>query len=163
MEDNIKDNVEVKNEENNSENISLEDKLSAFQDKWTDTIKNLNGQMKTLPSLADMMNEVYMKRQDALDIYYGTMKILSARTRDYKAKAAVIYNAIKSGQNGLRYTNESAINIQIEARLSAEKEVIDLLTNFTNFMKETVQTIDNIIFGIKDKIKIYEMINGLKF
>lgn len=163
MDDNIKDNVELSNEENSSENTTLESKLSAFQDKWTDSIKDLNVQMKSLPTLADMMNEVYMKRQDAIDVYYGTMKILSARTRDYKSKAAVIYNAIKSGQNGLRYTNESAINIQIEARLSAEKEVIDLLTNFTNFMKETIQTIDNIIYGINSKIKIHELINGLKF
>lgn len=163
MDDNIKDNVELNNEENSSENTSLESKLSAFQDKWTDSIKDLNVQMKSLPTLADMMNEVYMKRQDAIDVYYGTMKILSARTRDYKSKAAVIYNAIKSGQNGLRYSNESAINIQIEARLSAEKEVIDLLTNFTNFMKETIQTIDNIIYGINSKIKIHELINGLKF
>lgn len=163
MDDNIKDNAELSNEENSAENTTLESKLSAFQDKWTDAIKDLNVQMKSLPTLADMMNEVYMKRQDAIDVYYGTMKILSARTRDYKSKASVIYNAIKSGQNGLRYTNESAINIQIEARLSAEKEVIDLLTNFTNFMKETIQTIDNIIYGINSKIKIHELINGLKF
>jgi hypothetical protein len=119
--------------------------------------------MKTLPELDTMMNEVYMKRQDALDLYYGTMKIQSARTRDYRNKAACIYNALKGGQNGLRYTNEAAITMQIEAKLSAEKECIDLLSNFTNFMNETVQTIDNIIYGINAKIKIYEMINGLKF
>ena len=119
--------------------------------------------MKTLPELDTMMNEVYMKRQEALDLYYGTMKIQSARTRDYNNKAASIYNALKGGQNGLRYTNEAAITMQIEAKLSAEKECIDLLSNFTNFMKETVQTIDNIIYGINAKIKIYEMINGLKF
>jgi len=119
--------------------------------------------MKTLPELADMMNDVYIKRQEALDLYYGTMKILSKFNRNYKVSAAGIYNSLKSGQNGLRYTNESAITMQIEAQLSKEKEVIDLLTLFTDFMKETVHTIDNIIYGINPKIKIYEMINGLKF
>lgn len=144
-------------------NQSLESSLSNLQDKWTEIIRELNEKMKTMPGLDSMMNEVYIKRQEALDLYYGTMKIQAARTRDYKFKASSIYNALKSGQNGLRYTNEAAITMQIEAKLSAEKECLDLLTNFTNFMKETVQTIDNIIYGINPKIKIYEMINGLKF
>ena len=157
------DDNNVNNQSNGSNNQSLETSLSNLQDKWTDIIKQLNEQMKTLPGLDTMMNEVYMKRQEALDLYYGTMKIQSARTRDYKNKASIIYNALKGGQNGLRYTNEAAITMQIEAKLSAEKECIDLLSNFTNFMKETVQTIDNIIYGINPKIKIYEMIHGLKF
>lgn len=159
----MEENQVVNNQTSGSNNQSLEVSLSNLQDKWTDIIKQLNEQMKTLPELDTMMNEVYMKRQEALDLYYGTMKIQSARTRDYKNKAAIIYNALKGGQNGLRYTNEAAITMQIEAKLSAEKECIDLLSNFTNFMKETVQTIDNIIYGINAKIKIYEMINGLKF
>ena len=159
----MEENQVVNNQTSGSNNQSLEVSLSNLQDKWTDIIKQLNEQMKTLPELDTMMNEVYMKRQEALDLYYGTMKIQSARTRDYNNKAASIYNALKGGQNGLRYTNEAAITMQIEAKLSAEKECIDLLSNFTNFMKETVQTIDNIIYGINAKIKIYEMINGLKF
>ena len=159
----MEENQVVNNQTSGSNNQSLEVSLSNLQDKWTDIIKQLNEQMKTLPELDTMMNEVYMKRQEALDLYYGTMKIQSARTRDYKNKAASIYNALKGGQNGLRYTNEAAITMQIEAKLSAEKECIDLLSNFTNFMKETGQTIDNIIYGINAKIKIYEMINGLKF
>ena len=159
----MEENQVVNNQTSVSSNQSLEASLSNLQDKWTETVRQLNEQMKTMPGLDTMMNEVYMRRQDAIDLYYGTMKIQSARTRDYKVKASNIYNALKSGQNGLRYTNEAAITMQIEAKLSAEKECIDLLTNFTNFMKETVQTIDNIIYGINPKIKIYEMINGLKF
>ena len=30
-------------------------------------------------------------------------------------------------------------------------------------MKNTIATIDNIIYGINNKIKVFEMINGLKF
>lgn len=153
----------VTNNQNTGNNQSLQSSLTDLQDKWTESIKDLNSKMKSIQGLDELLTVVYMKRQDAVDLYYGTMKILSARTRDYKSKASVIYNSLKSGQNGLRYTNESAITMQIEAKLSPEKECIDLLTNFTNFMKETIQTIDNIIYGINAKIKVYEMINGLKF
>lgn len=142
---------------------TLEEQLSKLQDKWTDIVKELNDNMKTISSLDNLMNDVYTKRQEAIDVYYGTFKILAARTRDYKIKSANLYNNIKSGSNGIRYTNENAITTQIESTLYAEKETIDLLTNFTNFLKETIQTIDNIIYGINAKLKIYEMLNGLKF
>ena len=148
---------------NNNQNISLDEQLTKLQDKWNDYIRELNEKMKDINSLNELLNIVYSKRQDAIDLYYGTMKILSVRTRDYKSKASNIYNTLKSGQAGLRYTNESAISTQIESKLIYEKETIDLLTNFTNYMKDTIQTIDNMIYGINNKIKLYEMINGLKF
>ena len=147
----------------NNQNITLDNELSKLQDKWTDIIKELNDNLKTLTSVDNLLNDIYTKRQEAIDVYYGTLKILSARTRDYKIKSSNIYNALKSGSNGLRYTNENAISVQIESTLTVEKETIDLLSNFTNFLKETIQTIDNIIYGINSKIKIYEMLNGLKF
>ena len=147
----------------NNQNITLDNELSKLQDKWTDIIKELNDNLKTLTSVDNLLNDIYTKRQEDIDVYYGTLKILSARTRDYKIKSSNIYNALKSGSNGLRYTNENAISVQIESTLTVEKETIDLLSNFTNFLKETIQTIDNIIYGINSKIKIYEMLNGLKF
>ena len=146
-----------------SDNTNLDETLIKLQDKWTETIKELNEKMKNINSIDELLNYIYTKRQEAIDLYYGIIKIQSGRTRDYKIKAATIYNNLKMGQNGLRYTNESSINIQIESRLSVEKECIDLLVNFTNYMKDTIQTIDNMIYGINQKIKIYEMLNGLKF
>ena len=142
---------------------SLTDELAKLQDKWTNNIKELNDQMKNLPSIDQLMNEIYYKRQEALDLYFGTNRVLAERTRDYKSKAAQIYLALKSGQANLRFTNEQAINLQIESRLVAEKETLDVMNNFVKFMEETVKTIDNIIFGINYKIKVHEMMNGLKF
>lgn len=157
--------VQQTNQNNNvnSQQNSLDNSLSNLQDKWTDIIKNLNERMKDLKSIDGLMNEVYLKRQEAIDLFYGTAKILQRQTRDYKSKASGIYLALKSGSSGIRYTNESAINLQIESQLSAEKESVDLLDNFCKFMKDTISTIDNIIYGINNKIKVFEMIHGLKF
>lgn len=142
---------------------TLSEELTDLQDKWVDIVKELNEKLKTLHSVDSLLNEVYTKRQEAVDTYYGTGKILADRNRDFKAKAATLYVNIKSGAQGIRYTNEGAITLQIEAKLSAEKETIDALTNFTNYMKDTIQSIDNIIYGINNKIKVYEMLNGMKF
>lgn len=142
---------------------TLDEKLAELQDAWTETVKNLNEQMKTINTIDGLLNEVYTKRQEAVDLYYGTYKILAKQTREYRSNAAVIYNNIKTGANNIRYTNENAINMQIESQLSDKKDIIDVMTSFTNFMKDTIQTIDNIIYGINSKIKVYEMMNGLKF
>lgn len=156
----IDNNIQIVSKQQNQ---SLDEKLTDLQDKWTDNIKALNEQMKNLTSIDGLLNEVYSKRQDAVDLYYGTYKILSKQTREYRANAAQIYNALKTGSNNIRYTNDNAINMQIEAQLSDKKDIIDTLTSFTNYMKDTIQTIDNIIYGINSKIKIYEMIHGMKF
>ena len=39
---------------------------------------------------------------------------------------------------------------------------IMLVSNNVDFCKETLKTIDNMIYGVNQKIKIYELINGIK-
>lgn len=157
--ENNEHNIEVEEQKS----LSLNDELAKLQDKWTSNIKDLNDKMKNLPSIDQLMNEIYYKRQEALDLYFGTNRVLSERTRDYKTKAAQIYMALKTGQANLRFTNEQAITLQIEAKLVAEKEILDVMNNFVKFMEETVKTIDNIIFGINQKIKVHEIMHGLKY
>ena len=91
---------------NTQKQNSLENSLTNLQDKWADIIKSLNERMKDLKSIDGLMNEVYLKRQEAIDLFYGTAKILSKQTRDYKTKASSIYLSLKSGSSGIRYTNE---------------------------------------------------------
>ena len=54
-------------------------------------------------------------------------------------------------------------DLQQISLLQDKKELIDLLVSQNAFIKETISTIDNIIYAIKDKIKIKEMLNGMKF
>ena len=145
-----------------TEHMSLEDKLSAIQDKWVNSVHDLNAAMKTLPSLNDLLNKVYASRQDAVDYYHSLMTTLMALSRKYNADRVELYKNLKMGTNGLRYTNETAINNQIEAVLIDQKKQIQLINNHIEYMKETIKTIDNMIFGIGQKIKVYELLNGIK-
>ena len=141
---------------------TLSEKLIDLQVEWTNEIENLNSKMKNIPLLDELLTIIYTKRQKAVDLYFGMMKVLYDQTRNYKVKYASVYNNIKMGQNNIRYSNESSIQIQVESQLTHEKEIIDTITIFTNFMKESIQTIDNIIYGINNKIKIHELVNGIK-
>lgn len=147
---------------NQSSQPSVEEKLKAIQDKWLKLISDMNEKMRDLAGIDSLLNEVYSKRQDLLDYYFSIHTILIKLTRGYKVKYAERYNYYKSGKNGLRYTNDSSIATMIEADLDEDKQNISLISSNIDFCKETLKTIDNIIYGIKDKLRVYELMNNIK-
>ena len=158
---------------NNSNNIqtntqqqplTLEEQLNEHRNKWTNEITSLNEMMKTLPKVNDLLGIVYMKRQEAVDYYHSMNTVILKQMREYKRQSLTMFNNIKiSGYNGVRLPNDSAIQKVVEVELIDEKSIIDLLTNHNNFIKESIATIDNLIYGINQKIKLGEILNGLKF
>ena len=152
-------------EQNNEQQqaATMADKLIALRQQWTSEIESMNNALANIASVEKLLNTVYTKRQKAVDLYYGTYGVYNTQLRIYKSQYAQIYNNLKSGQNNIRYTNETSINIQIESQLAQQKEIVDDLKTFCDFVWETVRTIDNIIFGINQKVKIVEIQNGLKF
>lgn len=147
--------------EDQQEGLSYEDKMKGIQDKWTLKIKELNEKMKSLPELDSLLNVVYAERQNACDYYFSLLNILSKLGRQYKAEFATKYNYYKT-QSQIRFSSDSAISAQIESDLIDMKEKISFVETHYKYMQETIKTIDNIIYGVNNKIKIYELINGIK-
>ena len=128
-----------------------------------EAIEEMNGMLKTLPKTDELMNVLYVKRQKAVDAYYAMNALILKQTKLYKATYQTMFNSIKiNGYNGMRFSSDQAIARQIEVDTSAQKETIDLLTNHNNYIKDTIQTIDNLIYSIKYKVTIHELINGIK-
>lgn len=142
--------------------LPIDETLNAQRAFWVEEITNLSEGLKTMSKLDEMLNTVYIKRQKAVDFYYAMNSVILKQTREYKTLYNNAFNAIKvNGYNGLRFSSDQAIARQVENDLQDKKEVIDLLTNHNNFMKETIQTIDNIIYGINQKVKIHALLNGI--
>lgn len=149
---------------NQQQPLTLEEQLNEHRNKWTNEITSLNEMMKTLPKVNDLLGIVYMKRQEAVDYYHSMNTVILKQMREYKRQSLNMFNTIKiSGYNGVRLPNDSAIQKVVEVELIDEKSIIDLLTNHNNFIKESIATIDNLIYGINQKIKLGEILNGLKF
>lgn len=143
---------------------TLEEKLKQLQDKWTNEITELNGMMKTLPRLDELLNIIYTKRQEAVDYYHSMNSVILKQTKEYKQEFNVIcMNARINGVNGLRLSNDTAIQKHAESVLLDKKAAVEQLGNHNTYIKETIQTIDNMIYGINQKIKLAEILNGLKF
>jgi len=146
------------------ERPTIGDTLAMQRTGWTKEIEQMNEDMKNLQKLDEMQNRIYTKRQDAVDYYYSMNQVILNQTKEYRKLYNDMFNNIKiNGYNGIRFTSDQQITRQIETALEDRKEIIDLLTNQNAFIKDTISTIDNMIYGITQKVKIKELLNGLKF
>ena len=156
--------MEENNNQTQQSQQSIDEILTEQRAKWTKEIEDLNTSMSSLIKVDELMNTVYSKRQAAVDYYYAMNNVILKQSREYKALYNKMFNDIKvNGYNGMRFTADQSIARQVEVDLADKKELIDLLVSQNAFIKETIATIDNIIYAIKDKIKIKEMLNGMKF
>ena len=141
---------------------TLKDRLETIQESWTSKVASLNEKMKNLPGLDELLNVVYAERQNLVEYYSGIMVTMSTLSRNYTKAYAEYYNKLKLGENGIKYTNEAALNTQIEAQLIDHKEPIQLLNIHIEFLRDTLKNIDGLIYGINNKIRVYELMNGIK-
>lgn len=117
--------------------------------------------MKTLPKLNELLNKIYATRQDCVEYQSSILGIYANLQRTYNKSRASMYTKLKIGEGGIRYTNDSAIYNQIDAALIDQKKMLDTMSNHIEYIRETLKTIDNMIFGVKQKIEVYKLINGL--
>ena len=126
--------------------------------KWTDDMVSL---MKTMDGLQTLQSEVYARRQEAVENYHNLTATLARLIRAYKEKYNEIYNKIRllkiPNTPNYLYNTETALRQQAEGELAADKYTIDIIENHIGYMDQTINTIDGIIFGISNRIKIEEI------
>lgn len=143
---------------------NFEDALIAHREKWTEEITNLNNMMKSLPKVDELLTQIYAKRQECVDYYTSMNNVILNQNKAYKQRYNNMFNNVKiNGFNGMRLNTDANISKCVEAELADQKNIIDILVNHNNYIKETISTIDNLIYGINQKIKLAEILNGIKF
>lgn len=145
------------NENNDIKQISIEDKILLHQNNWTERVQELSKQLKTIPEIKELMNKIYSERQLCVDYYYTLMNMIAKQNKSYKVKYAKRFNFYKT-QSDIRYNSDAQIVNQINADLSEDLYINNLLESHFKFMGETLKTIDNIIYGINNRIKLEELI-----
>ena len=135
---------------------TLEDALIEIRTQWSTKIKTITLKLKKFEHLIELQYDVYNLRQDAVDYYYYMLNVLQKQNKEYSRLYKESFISYKT-QSSVRYSNESLINNLVEGELSSEKYTIRLLESQVAFMKETIKTIDSIIFGIRNRIDIQKM------
>lgn len=136
---------------------NLEEFIANKQAEWGDKIKKLNEKFKTIPSLSELTTEIYTTRQDLQEYHKSMLMKCASLNREYKKKYAELYNSYKTTSQ-IKYNSDQAINAQIAAQLADFNYTMELMNHHTNYIDETIKTIDNLIYGIKNRIDIEQLL-----
>jgi hypothetical protein len=142
-------------------NVEKKDFDRGFQierEEWTEKIRELSIRMKNIRELADVQVDLYYNRQMLLEYSskLGQVMIkLNAKFRKDKSGRLKYYSEMSQVKYG---ANEKTP--LIEGDLSELKERMDLVNEHISFLNETMKTIDFMLYGVKDRIKLQEFLSG---
>lgn len=157
-------------EENKTEEVvqepsryaKLEKSFLEKGEEYQQIIQKLSANLKDITKIESLMNDIYVVRQECVEYIQMLMFTLGKYTRSIKRESVKRYQFYKTNAQ-LRYTSDNAINNQIEVDLEEMYMISDLLKTHIHIMEETLTNINNIVFGIKERVEIYKMLNGMKF
>jgi hypothetical protein len=140
----------------------IEQKFSERREYWINWITEMNTCLKDMDKIVVLQSNVYTKRQEAVENYHSLAATIAKWTKVYKEKYANLYKdirMIKTAQGATTYMfpTEAAIRDQIEAQLSDEKYLIDIMDSHLSYLDNTIKTIDGIIYAIQNRIKVEEI------
>ena len=141
----------------NQQEQTLEQFILSRQQQWSDKIKDINKKFKTILELQDVLTEIYSLRQDIEDYRKQVLVKCAGLSRDYKKRYAELYNAYKTSAQ-IKYNSDAAINSQIAAQLADAVYTMDIMNHHSDFLNESIKTIDSLIFGIKHRIDIENLL-----
>ena len=140
----------------------VEQKFDERRNYWFTWIQDMNESLRKTETIVNLQATIFTKRQEALENYHSLSSTLAKRVKIYKEKSANLYKEIRlmktaQGASTFMFTNEGAIREQIDAILSDEKYLIDIMESHLNYLDNTIKTIDGIIFAISNRIKLEEI------
>jgi hypothetical protein len=140
----------------------VEKKFDERRNYWFTWIQDMNESLRKVETIVNLQATIFTKRQEALENYHSLSSTLAKRVKMYKEKSAALYKEIRlmktaQGATTFMFTNEGAIREQIEATLSDEKYLIDIMESHLNYLDNTIKTIDGIIYSISNRIKLEEI------
>jgi hypothetical protein len=124
-------------------------------------VTNLSLKIKKIENMAELQTEVYTHRQRALEYYHYLVSLIININKKYRKDYADKYY-FYSYKSQERYPNESTKVNKILVDLSDTVIKKEILENMSKFILSTCQSLDNIIYGIKNRLDLEGYIRGTK-
>lgn len=134
--------------------LALDEKLSSQREEWTAKIQELAQSLRYINGMEDTIALVLSNRQKMIDhIAYINVKIKDQRRRisdRYREKYIEYYNYdYKLG--------EKQKERFIEADLADDNIILSHLENQLDFFRESVKTLDNMGFAIRNRLALKDL------
>jgi hypothetical protein len=150
---------EEKAQSSSDANRVIEARFKKEREDWVSTVSDMSERLRDIYKLADLQTDLYSNRQIALEYSHTIMSHLSRVNAIFRERKVERFN---------HYTRFHDIRLEkdpkydhIHADLNDILERRDLLQNHLDYLRETIRTIDNLIFGIKHRMALEEYRRGV--
>ena len=152
--------IQYQTEEVSSEKKGFIEQFENERQEWTSNIRGIAARFKHIDNMVDVQVDLYSTRQQAVD-YMQQLSVLQSRLKkNYETEWKKEYDDLALNQD-LRYNERERAKFANE-RTSNSKLKIDILQIHIDFFRETIKSLDNMIFGVKHRLDIEAYKAGMK-
>ena len=126
--------------------------------EWKEKIQVISLHIKNIKTVAEAQVDLFSTRQTLLEYSYKLAQIvskLSTKERQMRAKKLKEYTEGKDVRYG---ANEKTA--LIEGDLAELTEKMQLVENHRKYIDQTVQTVDHMLYGIRQRIALEDYLRG---
>jgi hypothetical protein len=126
--------------------------------QWKEKIQGISLHIKSIQTVAEAQVDLFSTRQTLLEYSYNLAQIiskLSTKERREKAKKLKEYTESKD----IRYGSNEKTAL-IEGDLAELRERMELVEGHRKYIDQTVQTVDHMLYGIRQRIALEDYLRG---
>ena len=126
--------------------------------EWKEKIQVISLHIKSIKTVAEAQVDLFSTRQTLLEYSYKLAQIiskLSTKERKEKAKKLKEYTESKD----IRYGSNEKTSL-IEGDLADLRERMELVEGHRKYIDQTVQTVDHMLYGIRQRIALEDYLRG---
>lgn len=133
---------------------TTEEQFYEDRSKWTNIVKTMSSNLRDLTSLAETQVDLYSNRQIGVEQMHQLLGTYSKLNKLFKQKKSDELTKLVNGNNyNVRLQNKENEAI-LDSKLSEVQYKLDLVKAQIEFFKETVKSIDAIIYGVKYRMEL---------
>jgi len=134
--------------------LALDKKLSGQRTEWTNNIKQLADSLRNLNRLEETIAEVLSARQTLVE----QMSYLNMKVKEQKNKVNTRYREAYIRYYEYDYKlGEKQKEKFIEIDLADENMILSHLENQVEFFRDSVKTLDNMGFAIRNRLALKDL------
>lgn len=145
--------------DNKEREDTMEVRFAKERAEWTVKVNNMSIMMRKIVDTAELMTSLYTERQRAVEYYHYLISLLSKISKTYRKQFSEKYD-FYTYKTQKRFPNERVKEIQIMTDLASTVFLKEQIENHSKFIDRTIGTMDNIIFGIKSRVEIEQILRG---
>lgn len=143
-----------------SEKKTFADKFTEERETWRVTVKEIATRFRSVENLAEVQVDLYSRRQEAVEYQFKLIGIVNKLKKSYVVEYKEAFD--KAGKNeDLRYSEKEKTKAA-ESATAETKYKMDSVSSQIDYFRETIKTLDNMIFGVKHRIEIENFKIGMK-